>query len=182
MRALRTFLVLGVLLGLSATPAFAQHAQTREGFWIGFGLGYGSMGLGCDGCTSPDRESSYSGFLKMGGRIGSSLLLGGETDGWTKSEDGATVTMANASLALYWYPMVENGLFLKGGAGYSTIRVEVDGLGSDSEGGLGLVAGAGYDLRVGANTSLTPVVNYFRGSFDGFSANVFQFGLGFTFH
>ena len=34
-----------VTLGLAATPAAAQHAQTRQGFWAGVGMGWGSMGL-----------------------------------------------------------------------------------------------------------------------------------------
>ena len=36
-----------LLTALLATTAFAQQAQTRQGFWIGGGMGYGSMGCGC---------------------------------------------------------------------------------------------------------------------------------------
>jgi len=47
---------------------------------------------------------------------------------------------------------------------------------------FGLLGGLGYDVRVGKNLSITPVANYFRGAFDGGSANVLQLGVGVTSH
>jgi hypothetical protein len=164
-----------------ATPAAAQHAQVREGFWAGVGAGWGSMGLNCEGCDGVDRTGSYTGYLALGGTLRHSLLVGAEFNGWTKSEDGATVRLANASAAAYWYPRVQSGLFLKGGAGYSRLSADA-GIASASDDGFGLLMGVGYDMRVARTTSITPVFNYFRGAFDGGSADVFQLGLGVTFH
>jgi hypothetical protein len=45
-----------------------------------------------------------------------------------------------------------------------------------------MLLGAGYDVRVGRNMSITPVANWFRGGFDGGSANVLQLGVGVTSH
>lgn len=168
-------------LGLAAAPATAQNPQTREGFWVGFGLGWGSMGLHCDGCDGLDRSGSYTGYGKLGGTLLPNLLLGAETNGWSKSEDGVTVALANVSAAAYWYPMVQEGLFVKGGLGYSELSAD-EGNGRSSEGGWGALLGLGYDMRVGRNTSITPVLNYFRGAFNGGSADVFQVGVGVTFH
>lgn len=64
---------------------------------------------------------------------------------------------------------------------------------SVSKTGWGLLAGIGYDLRVGRNVSLTPCVNYFYGkpgdlvfegedAFPGWKQNVVSFELGLTFH
>jgi len=53
---------------------------------------------------------------------------------------------------------------------------------SASNDGFGVLMGVGYDMRVARTTSITPVFNYFRGAFDGGSADVFQLGLGVTFH
>ena len=156
---------------LLAGSASAQKAQTRQGFWIGGGLGYGS--LGCDGC---DRVGAPSGYLKLGGTLRQNILLGVETNGWTKSELGNRLTMGNVSGAIYWYPMT-NGMFVKAGAGYSVLD---SGIASTS--GFGLLGGVGYDVRVGRNLSITPVANWFRGSFDGGSANVLQIGMGVTSH
>ena len=169
LRAIGLSAILAVLLAGSAS---AQQAQTRQGFWIGGGLGYGS--LGCEGC---DRTGAPSGYLKLGGTLRQNILLGVETNGWTKSELGNRLTMGNVSGAVYWYPMVTNGLFVKAGAGYSVLD---SGIASSS--GFGMLGGVGYDVRVGRNMSVTPVANWFRGSFDGGSANVLQIGLGVTSH
>jgi hypothetical protein len=174
---------LGALLtALLATTAVAQHAQTREGFWVGGGMGYGSLGLSCDACTGDvPREGGLALFANLGGALRPNILLGVEMNAWTDSEGGARITMANVSGAAYWYPMTTSGLFLKAGAGYSDLSVD-DGFSSGSDGGFGLLGGVGYDIRVGRNISLTPVANWFRGGFDGGSANVLQFGLGVTSH
>jgi hypothetical protein len=167
---------------LLASSASAQQAQTRQGFWIGGGMGYGSLGMSCEGCGDIDREGGASGYFKLGGTIRPNILLGVEGNGWRKSEGTLTLTMGNFSGAAYWYPMTTTGLFLKGGVGYSTLRVNDDVLGDASDSGFGLLAGLGYDIRVGRSLSITPVANWFRGGFDGGSANVMQFGLGVTSH
>ena len=62
-----------------------------------------------------------------------------------------------------------------------------------SKTGWGVLAGIGYDLRVGRNISLTPCVNYFYGkpgdlvfegedTLPGWKQNVVSFELGLTFH
>jgi hypothetical protein len=173
MGKLRAIGVSAFLAVLLAGTASAQQAQTRQGFWIGGGLGYGS--LGCEGCT--DRTGAPSGYLKLGTTLRENILLGVETNGWTKSEAGARLTMGNISGAVYWYPMTTNGLFVKAGAGYSVLD---SGFASTS--GFGILGGVGYDVRVGRNLSVTPVANWFRGSFTGGSANVLQLGMGVTSH
>jgi hypothetical protein len=173
LRAIGLSAFLAILL---ASTASAQHAQTRQGFWIGGGLGYGSLGLGCSGCVDVGREGGVSGYFKLGGTLRQNILIGVETNGWTKSEGGATLTMGNLSGAAYWYPMT-SGLFVKAGVGYSMID---DGF--DSFSGLGLTGGVGYDVRVGRNLSITPVANWFRGGYDGLQGNVVQLGMGVTSH
>ena len=178
LRAIGFTAFLAVLLASSAS---AQQAQTRQGFWVGGGMGYGSMGLSCTGCVGVGREGGLSGYAKLGGTLRPNILLGVEMNGWTKSEAGATITMGNLSGAAYWYPMATQGLFIKGGAGYSVLGVD-DGVTSADDSGFGLLGGVGYDIRVGRNLSITPVANWFRGGFDGGSANVLQFGMGVTSH
>jgi hypothetical protein len=73
--------------------------------------------------------------------------------------------------------MTTNGLFVKGGAGYSVLDNSFS-----STSGFGMLAGLGYDVRVARNLSITPVANWFRGSFDGGAANVLQLGVGVTSH
>ncbi len=173
---------------LGAAAARAQHPQTRKGFWIGFGFGYGSLGLSCDGCSSIDRESGVSGFLKMGGTVSDKLLLGGESNGWTKKMAGRNTTAGNVSFTAYYYPTPASGLFLRGGLGFADYQVE----GEDGSVGFGFTLGVGYDIRVGKNFSLTPAANFNWGSVGdvqtvggtvlGVKENIFQVGLGFTWH
>jgi len=173
---------------LGAAAARAQHPQTRKGFWIGFGFGYGSLGLSCDGCSSIDRESGVSGFLKMGGTVSDKLLLGGESNGWTKKMAGRNTTAGNVSFTAYYYPTPASGLFLRGGLGFADYQVE----GEDGSVGFGFTLGVGYDIRVGTNFSLTPAANFNWGSVGdvqtvggtvlGVKENIFQVGLGFTWH
>jgi len=169
--------MLAALLVLSVSIASAQHPQTRKGFWIGFGLGYGSLS-----CTSCSSTGSVSGYLKLGGTIGPHLLLGGETNGWTKNESGTTVDAGNASFTAYYYPQPAGGFFLRGGAGFSTTRASNGGFSASST-GPGATAGVGYDMRVAANTSITPVFNFVWGHPDnGFNQSIVQLAVGVTFH
>ena len=175
--------IVSALLALGVSAASAQHPQTRKGFWIGFGFGYGSYGISCSGCSGLGRESSFTGHIRLGGTVSPKLLLGMESIAWTKSEGGATVTAGNVSLAADYYPQPAGGLFLSAGVGFS--RVETSSSGSPSNGstGPGFTFGAGYDVRVSANTSVTPIANFVWGHPDtGLSHNFFQFGVGVTFH
>jgi len=171
-----------VLLLLGTSTASAQKAQTRKGFWIGFGFGWGSYGLSCDGCDGLGREGSYTGHLRMGGTLNPHLLLGGEIQGWSKSEGGATLSAGNVTLNANYYPKPAGGFFINGGVGLS--HAEVSGGGSSSgETGPGVTIGAGYDLRVGTNTSITPIASWVWGHPEsGLSHNFYQFGVGVTFH
>jgi hypothetical protein len=178
MRSCSWLVGLVLFLSIGAAPLSAQHAQTRDGFWFGAGLGYGS--IGCDGCGG-DRTGGSSGYLKLGGTVSPHLLLGVETNGWYKSEGGETLTQGNLSAAAYWYPSLNTGLFLKGGLGYARLSADTF-IGSGSTNGWGAILGAGYDIRVGANTSITPTANWFSGNYDGGSTDVFQLGLGITLH
>lgn len=173
------FALVALAVALAPAAASAQgHPQTREGFWIGFGLGYGSLGFECTGCGN-EREGALSGYLKMGGTLSPKLLLGGETNGWSKDIGGSMVTAANASVVLYFYPSPTGGFFLRGGLGWATLDVE--GLGSET--GPGGVFGIGYDVRVSPKMSLTPVLNFAGGTLaNDFKQNVVQIALGLTWH
>lgn len=190
-RAARVLALAGVL-SFIASAAQAQYAQRRDGFWIGFGLGYGSADVSCDNCASGDRLGGVTGFLKLGGAPSRNVLIGGTVNAWSRSSGGATETMGNVTASVSVYPVPASGLFLTGGLGFS--NYDLDTSPSVSGTGWGLTAGVGYDIRVGRNVSLTPVVNFVYsgvgelqqsggGTFaTGWRQNVVDFGLGVTFH
>jgi hypothetical protein len=191
---------IGLVLGaasLSSPLAWAERPQTREGFWIGFGFGYGSASTSadCAGCSG-DRESSVSGFLKLGGTLNQHVLLGVESNAWMKDEgDNTTMTLGALTGTVTFYPQAKGGFFLKAGAGASYVSSDFQEGSitvSASKTGWAVLGGAGYDLRVARNISLTPCFNYHYGkpgdldvsgfSIPGFKQNVFSFELGVTFH
>lgn len=195
MQTLRiTLLAAALQLGL-ATDGEAQHPQERHGFWIGFGFGYGSGRTSSDVISGSSGTGGGTGYLKMGGTLSQKVLLGGESNALVRPNVQGTDAVriqGNTSFAVYFYPAATAGFFVKGGAGFSSFlqsNLDVTMEGS----GWGLVAGVGYDIRVGRNTSLTPVVNYQYGYVGdvvmdgptiatGVSQSVISVGLGITFH
>src|SRR2546430_1965928 len=108
-----------LLAGLctAASAARAQYPQRRDGFWIGFGLGYGSSQVTCDSCRRVSRQGGVTGFVKLGGAPSRSLLIGAALNGWAHSDGSATETMANVTASLYLYPPRPTGFFVPRGAG-----------------------------------------------------------------
>jgi hypothetical protein len=173
---MRTIIAALFLLVMTAGSATAQgNPQTREGFWINFGFGYGS--LGCEDCD--DRVSGTTAHLRMGGTLSQRLLLGGEINAWAKEEGNVTLSVANITPVLIFYPDANGGFYLKGGLGLAAVELEV-GRFSGEETGVGLLLGLGYDARVGRNFALTPFFDIAVSELDGGSLNRFSFGLGFT--
>lgn len=185
---------LAAVFVLGAPALRAQHPQVRDGFWIGFGLGYGPFDASCSGCLSINSESGFTGHLRLGGTLKPNVLLGGDIVAWTKSADGFDELGGNTTATVYYYPMVRSGLFLKGGVGLSLYDISPTNSGSGADGtGVGFTIGAGYDLRVGRNISLTPVGNFLFGSvgdiqqngatvLTGWKQTILEIGLDVTFH
>jgi hypothetical protein len=188
-------LVVALVL-LSSSLAWAGHPQERRGFWIGFGGGYGSAKGRCDDCGGGSREGSGTGFLKLGGTLNEHVLLGVETNVWVKSQDNVTLTLGSVTGTVTFYPKASSGFFLKGGAGASIVSTDVreDSVTTSvSKTGWGVLAGLGYDVRVGRNVSITPGINYFYGqpgdisiqgetALGGWKHDVIDFSVGITFH
>lgn len=158
--------------------AQAQGAQARDGFWFSGGLGYGS--LGCDNCGS--REGGISGGLSLGGTLSQRWLIGVGTSGWTKSEQGARLTVDEIDARVRFYPSTNGGFFLTGGLGYGEVRASVTGFGSATESGGAAILGMGYDIRVARNTSITPYWNGYAMKNSNTDANVGQVGVAITLH
>jgi len=175
MKALK-FAVLMLGLIALAIPSAAE-AQSREGFWFNMGLGYGS--LGCENCDG--REGGLSGALSLGTSINSRFLVGVGTNGWTKEEEGARLTVGSLTAQVRFYPSETGGLYFNGGIGMGQVRVSAGGI-SVSETGAAAVLGMGYDIRVGSNMSITPFWNGTGVTAEDVTWNNAQIGIGFTLH
>jgi hypothetical protein len=177
-----------------AAPVFAGHPQKREGFWFGLGLGYGraKFGESCD--CSYSWVDQLTGSFRFGGTLNPKVLLGSEVNVWSR-DSGPPTTLASATGTVTLYPQTQGGFFVKGGVGFSFVKLgnTIRGIDySDSSVGWGVLAGIGYDARIAANVSLTLSVNYWYGSpgdlnvasssSPDWKQNVASFELGLTFH
>lgn len=158
---MRRLLMAGVALGIGVTPAQGQTADDdgprHQGFWIGFGIG---GGLNLD---APNAREGGAAYLRMGGTINQQLLIGGEASGWGRDVQGGTVSRANATATIYFYPSLEGGPFLKSGLGFASAQVQATSGNTTvtiSDGGFGATFGVGYDFRVGRNFYITPNLDY----------------------
>ena len=165
--------------GAWATPAWAGQPPSRKGFWMSFGLGYGSAHAACEQCPSGDRVGSVSGAIRLGGTLGPHWLLGWEGSGWLQNNatgwlpeyGGADRTLGNSMVVALFYPRSTSGFFVRGGAGLSYAGFSYgDCVGDscytyDAANGVGFGASVaiGYDLRIRPNKSLTPELVYARG-------------------
>jgi hypothetical protein len=213
-KTLNAALCLMLLVG--TVELSAQSSHTREGFWGGFGFGRASVSGGCDDISSGaefcdaagEKQGAFAVYLMMGSTLSPHLRLGAEAYSFIGLRDfaGGTVYDENTltvgislAPALYYYPMVERGLFVKGGVGMAWyVEAEYEGRVDWSSSGLGFLFGAGYDLRIGSNTSLTPLFTFgWGGGGDlilnnpesegipvgqNWSHTYFSLAMGFTFH
>jgi hypothetical protein len=138
-------------------------------------VGYGW--LGCDGC---DWTGAFSGTFRLGGTLSPTVRLGLSTNGWYKSEGGASLSMGNASLVLTAYASETSGFHFLVGGGVSVLSASLSGFGNDSEVGPGGVIGFGYDAMVAKSFALTPYVNFVAGSISGEFIHVLQIGIAAT--
>jgi hypothetical protein len=180
-------------MGLVALAAGPAGAQTREGFFVGFGAGYGWAKVDCDECDlgESEREASVTAHVRLGTTLTERLSVGAELNGWFDSEDEDNVALFNVTGAFYLYP-ADSGLFIKAGAGLS--RADFDLGGEELSGmGWGVMAGVGYDIPIGDTTAVTPVATFWYGKpgdlqfedipvLTGFKHNVFEIGVGVTFY
>ena len=147
-----------VLAALLPSSLAAQNPQTREGFWIGFGVGQGNLAWSCDGCTDQD-HGGPTGFLRLGGTPSNKVLLGAEMNFWSLDFGATEITAGDTAFTAYWDPNATGGLFLKGGFGGAIYTRKTATSEADSPGGP-LVLGAGYDIRVGQKISITPMLSF----------------------
>jgi hypothetical protein len=196
----RTLIAVLWLLVAGAVPQLAaqeENKHQREGFWFALSTGPGSVGYSCDGCADLDREFGFAGHIRAGAAVHPMVLLGVESDGWWNWGDEAglgSVTRLLWGLTgnVYVYPSATGGFWLQAGAGLSSYRESAD-IGTATSSGVGIIFGAGYDIRLAQNFSLAPYASVLfsvsgNAKFEGvdtgesFNTNLVQVGLSAVFH
>ena len=141
------------------------------------GLGFGS--LGCEDCAN--RLNGGSGSMMFGWAITPKVTVGFGTSGFIRATDFNTVQVGTIDGRFRFYFKETGpaaGLHVNLGAGVGHVT-QGD---FDPELGFGLMLGAGWDIRVGKNVSLTPFWNGFAMSNSVVDRNVGQIGIGVTIH
>ncbi len=102
--------------------------------------------------------------VRLGGTVNQRLLLGGEMAVWN---GGGSIYRGNTAFTVLFCPSEEGGVFVRGFVGVANRRVEYTVFSDDfqyfnleeSESGLGLGAGFGYDVRLARNFFVTPCLD-----------------------
>ncbi|HEX9893878.1 MAG TPA: hypothetical protein VGA78_08130 [Gemmatimonadales bacterium] len=179
---------------------FGTASQSRQGFWIGGGVGQAFTDLACAICGGEREGGGLSAYLRAGDTLTPAFLLGGEVLAWRGGQGDVSEHLEQVGVAGYWYPNPRHGWFVKLGLGYSLYRA------SEEEEHLAAriftgSLGAGYEMRVNPVLSIVPFVNLTAtpngnlnrettadGGFqavrvaDDLKLFVVQFGIGITRH
>jgi hypothetical protein len=158
------------------SEASAQRGPAGGGFWFGADAAYGRMAR--TNCASCESTGIGFGSIRLGGRIGSHMLLGAEVGIAAGSSELPSPALAILLGTVSLYPLAASGAHLRlgfGALGRGTYW-NVDGMAL-----VALMAGAGYDVRVSSGMSVVPSISWIVAP-GGYSTNVLRAGVGITFH
>lgn len=181
MKGIVTLITVLALALPTAVRAGDGEAFQRDSWYIGFGLGFGSLEHTVDGrkISANDWLAGSEDRFRMGGsfRVGWTLspnwLLGLDINFNSASglQNGVErdLTVYNFFGVATWFPQGE-GFFVRGGAGFSDIDQSFATGKSTvtfTESGHGVQLGAGYAWRFGERAHLTVSLDLTRNYFDG---------------
>lgn len=163
-----------------------RRDDRRQGFWLTAGLGAGSESFDAnDGLGWSDDKGGGLAYLKLGGTVSPSLLIGAEFNAWGRRyryeeyDRGLTTAMVIAQ----WYPGGRRSDFwLRGGLGFARDFLDIDGGQRTRENGTAVAVGLGYDIRVARNISITPMLDLQGQRYDSHDERLVNIGLGISFH
>jgi len=177
------FAVVLVALGLPSLATAGTYEHQRQGWLIGLGLGGGAAQVTTDAGNS-DREGGFCGSLRVGYAFRPDLSLELNSNTWIKEEGGSTLSFSVGAVSLNYYPGA-SGLVLRGGVGVGSVDLTTS-IGSTtisaSESGLGLTAGAGYEIRVTRRFAIGPQVDYSWTHQQDFDTNHIMGTLGLNWY
>ena len=152
-----------VLLAVgTALPLSAQISSPREGVYLAFGLGAGVTNIDkCANCGSEGTNTSFTGFLRIGGTISPQWLGAVEAGGLYQSRAGYTARLLTVAAIATFYPL-SNGLKINGGMGGALFREDF-ATNENAANGIIWRVGAGYDISLKEVVSISPFVDLVYG-------------------
>lgn len=184
-----TLAAIAILSLLVSGVAWAgDNPHHHGGFFIGFNLGAGTADVTVPSEGDADREWGAAADFRLGGAVTENLLLGLESSGWAKEEDGSTLSLSTLAFGVTYYPG-ETGFFLRGGIGFASSSYEFELSNgftqSKTETGFGLQGAMGYEWRLTQKFAMGPQVEYVYLNIGGDlvdTANFFDATLGFNWY
>jgi len=179
----------------------SAQAAVRNGFWLEFGTGTGTVRNTCAGCANVTVAYGPTNHLRVGRTLTPRVLVGLELFAMQSSElvlgpGAAPVDAENGSLApiVIWY-VGDSGFFLKGGAGLASGTFTVQSTPGEpvttERTGSGLTFGVGFDIALMRWFALTANLGTYVTAIgdvrvddtvvDDVIATVYEAGIGFTF-
>ncbi len=172
--------------GLREVADRSSHAR-RSGLWFSAGIGAGNERFDArDGLGWSDGKGGGSGYLKLGGTVNSSLLIGAEAQLWAAANSGQTYDRALGSLMgiAQFYPSPAGGLWLRGGLGWARDNLRTypsPGVTMSSDiNGTAYALGLGYDVPVTRGISITPSLDLVAQDYRTHKERIVNFGIGIT--
>ena len=155
--------VTGLLLSLPMTAS----AQARQGGWIGFGVGIGSLQSSFADRDSQSETVGVS-YIHFGGWERQRWMIGIDLEGHGPIRLVGLPDVADPVTILgtvAYYPSSSRGFYVKGGTGWLGAFVDiVDEFGTKASvrvgQGFSYIAGTGWDVYVGKRLWLTPAVSF----------------------
>lgn len=123
------------------------------------------------------------GSFRLGYPLNEKVSLAMESNAWSKSENGVTVTFSAVTAGVACFP--SEGLVLRGGIGLGRTTVSLVGGGATltaSESGLGLNGSVGYEFRLARTFALGPQLEAGYATFKGGSSNWVGGSLAFNWY
>ncbi|MGB5107215.1 MAG: outer membrane beta-barrel protein [Candidatus Zixiibacteriota bacterium] len=200
MKNLVKILTLATFTLMISSAAFAElKPATHSGFYIGLGVGVGSLNLEYDNVDEDfdifsDSETGGAGNFRIGGALSNKVLFGFEGNAWVKDYDVAfgrdiyptQVTVSNAAAVITYYPT--QYFFIKGGPAIGIAEIDIESPGSslnyhDEATGGGVMLGLGGELRLTKKFALVPSAQWMwqkieLDDFEDLKANFFSVTLG----
>ena len=174
--------------GLREVSGSSSRGARREGFWAAVGIGGGAESFDAnDGLGWSDDKGGAAGYIKVGGTVSRSLLLGAELNGWAAQyqRQGYDRSLGSLMFIAQWYPAPRSDFWLRGGVGWARDNLSLYGTTGNinsHENGTALALGFGYDFRVARNVSITPTLDLQGQRYDSHDERLVSFGVGVTFH
>jgi hypothetical protein len=183
-----------IVTAVAALPAAVAAQSPYRGMWLGLGAGAGSSLVTCAVCIE-DREGGPSGYLRIGGTVSPSILIGGEGTLWAQTSDDLDKLVGAVNGVVLLYPRPGTGFHVKGGLGVLRFQITDPEDADDTARvtSLGVQLGVGYDLPVSPGYSVTPFLNLVASSYgsleqgnevlaDQVNVTLIQFGVGLSAH